>query len=84
MPESKSRHPHHHPHPHNNTHNTHHKPKKISRIVILAVLFFASLGFGISYFIDDTSIGKAIAGTLLGAIAGYIFATQINKSFSKK
>jgi len=84
MPESKSRHPHHHPRPHNNTHSTHPKPKKISRIVIVAVLFFAFLGFGISYFIDDTSIGKAIAGALLGAVAGYIFATQINKSFSKK
>jgi len=84
MPESKSRHPHHHQHPNSNTHNAHPKPKKISPIVILAVLFFAFLGFGISYFIDDTSIGKAIAGTLLGAIAGYIFANQINKSFSKK
>jgi membrane associated rhomboid family serine protease len=84
MPESKSRHPHHHQHPHNNTHNTHSKPKKVNRLVIVAVLFFAFLGFGISYFIDDTSIGKAIAGSLLGAIAGYIFATQINKSFSKK
>jgi hypothetical protein len=83
MPESKSRHSHHH-HPHNSTHSAHPKPKKISRIVIVAVLFFAFLGFGISYFIDDTSIGKAIAGALLGAVAGYVFATQINKSFSKK
>lgn len=84
MPESKSRHAHEHHHPHNKTSNTHPKPKKANRLVIVAVLFFAFLGFGISYFIDDTSIGKAITGALLGAIAGYIFARQINKSFSKK
>ncbi len=84
MPESKSRHAHEHHHAHNKTSNTHPKSKKTNRLVIVAVLFFAFLGFGISYFIDDTSIGKAIAGALLGAIAGYIFASQINKSFSRK
>jgi membrane associated rhomboid family serine protease len=84
MPESKGRHLHHHQHPHNKTSNTHPKSKKPNRIVLVASLFFAFLGFGISYFIDDTSIGKAIAGALLGVIAGYIFGNQIKKSFLKK
>ncbi len=84
MPESKGRDHHHHQHPHNTTSNTHPKPKKASRIVLVVSLFFAILGFAISYYIDDTSIGKAIAGALLGIIAGYIFGTQLKKSFSKK
>jgi hypothetical protein len=84
MPESKSRHPHHHQHPQHKTSNTHAKSKKASRVVIFVALFFAFLGFSISYFIDDTNITRAIAAAVVGGIAGYLFGHQVDKSLAKK
>ena len=86
MPESKSRHPHKHSHQ-----NQHHpatelpaKPKKTNRAMMVAVIFFAVLGLCIGLFIDATSITTLLAGTVLGAAAGFLAGYFINKSLSGK
>jgi hypothetical protein len=84
MPESKARHPHKHPHHHNGTPGTHQKPKKITRIVIIAGVFFALLGLGISYLLNASSTAALLAGPILGGIAGCIFGYQVDKTLSKK
>ena len=83
MPESKSRHPH-HAHQQNHPAPPHAKPAKANRAVIVAVIFFALLGLGISYFLKPESTPALIAGALIGAIAGYFFGHQIDKALSKK
>jgi 4-hydroxybenzoate polyprenyltransferase len=84
MPESKARHSHKHPQHHNAASNNHPKTKKTPRIVIVAAIFFALLGLGISYFLNAASVGSLLAGAAIGGIAGFIFGHQVNKSLSKK
>lgn len=84
MPQSKSRHPHKHIQHHNKPTGNTTKPKKTNRSIIVTVIFFAIIGLGISYFIDIRSIIGLLSGTLLGGITGYIFASQVNKSLTKK
>lgn len=84
MPQSKSRHPH-KQHPHNTkTSNTHPQPKKSNSAVLVSIVFCSLLGFGISYFINASDNTVLITGTLLGAIAGFIFGYLVNKSLSEK
>lgn len=83
MPESKSRHPHH-------SHQQHHRPphnsksKTFSRIVIVAIGFFSLLGLGISYFVAGDNLFPTVAGAIIGAIAGYLFGHQMDKTLRKK
>lgn len=84
MPESKARHSHKHPQHHNAASNNHPKAKKTPRIVIVASIFFALLGLGISYFLNAASVGSLLAGAAIGGIAGFIFGYQADKSLSKK
>lgn len=84
MPESKARHSHKHPHHHTAASNNHPKVKKASRVVIVATVFFALLGFGIGYFLNATSVSGLLAGAIVGGIAGFFFGYQVDKSLSKK
>ena len=84
MPESKSRHQHKHSSQHDKPRAAHAKHKKINQSIIVAVLFFALIGLGISYFIGSSSVIELIIGTLTGGIVGYIFGKQVNKSLLKK
>lgn len=83
MPQSKSRnlHPHHqqnHPAP------PHAKPKQSGRAALVAMVLFALLGLGISYFIAGYSKPSLAAGVLIGAIGGYLVGHQMDKSLKKK
>jgi hypothetical protein len=82
MPESKGRHGHHTRHPHAAT--PHARPKKKGRPIIVAVIFFALLVMGISYFVAPGNSTALVAGAIIGAIAGYFFGDQIEKSATKK
>ncbi len=83
MPQSKSRHPHKHIQQHEPS-NTFPKHKKANRSIIVTAIFFAFIGLGVSYFVGGTGITGLIIGVVLGAVAGSIFAWQVNKSLSKK
>ena len=83
MPESKSRHPHKHIPHHVKPPVAHAKHKKTNQSIIVAVIFFAFIGLGISYFIGNSSVAALIIGTLIGGVAGYIFGKQVNKSLMK-
>ena len=60
------------------------KAKKNKSAVAVAVIFFSLIGLGIAYFAAGSGILWLIAGAGLGAIAGYYFGRQINKSFANK
>lgn len=86
MPQSKSRHPHKH-HPHHDkpaTSSAAPKHKKTNQSIIVTIIFFALIGFGVSFFIAGTSVIGLLIGAVLGGVAGYIFALQVNKSLTKK
>lgn len=83
MPQSKTR----------KSHNAHHQPpsqhghskaKKQGRATLVAVIFLATLGLAISFFIAGTSAGAMITGTIVGGIAGYLFGRQIETTAGKK
>ena len=83
MPKSKTRKHHHEYHPPANAV----KSKKNRSAVTIGIVFFAIIGIGIAYF----AAGLAplwplwlLAGAVIGAIGGYYFGLQIDKSFSKK
>lgn len=84
MPQSKSRHSHKHPQSHNKTSNTHPGPKPNNRAIIVAVIFFAFFGLGISFFINASNMLVLIAGAVLGGLAGFLFGYQVKKSLSEK
>jgi len=84
MPESKSRHPHKHPQQHNDPLHTHTKFQKSRNAIIVAVLFFALLGLGISFFINGTSVTGLMAGFVTGGVVGFLFGYQIHNKLSKK
>ncbi len=80
MPQSKKRKPQHdHHHPANTE-----KAKKHNSAVLVAVIFFCLLGIGIAYFAAGTSLVWLLTGAAGGAIAGYFFGHQIDKTLSKK
>jgi hypothetical protein len=84
MPQSKSRHPHKHVQQHNRPAGAPPKSQKTNRSIVVTVIFFALIGLGISYFIAGSDITGLIIGIIVGSIAGYIFAMQVNKSLTKK
>lgn len=79
MPRSKKRKHHHEQHipPHTV------KSENSRSAVKVAVIFFGLLGLGIAYFAAGASIPWLIAGAAVGAIAGYFFGKQIDRSFSR-
>lgn len=80
MPKSKKR-KHHHDH-HQQVHAT--KADKPKSAVLVASIFLSLLGIGIAYFAAGASLLWLLAGAVAGAIGGYFFGLQIDKSFSKK
>ena len=83
MPQSKNRPGHHQHHPHPATPHRG-KPKAKASPVIITVLFFALLGFGISYFVAGGSASALLIGGIVGVACGYIFVQQLTKTISKK
>jgi uncharacterized membrane protein YqgA involved in biofilm formation len=80
MPQSKKRKHHHEYHPPANAE----KAKKSKSAVLVAAIFFCLLGIGIAYFAAGASTLWLLTGAVAGAVAGYFFGLQIDKSFSKK
>ena len=83
MPKSKTRKNHHHYTQPGNAE----KSKKNKSALTVAIVFFALLGMGISYFAAGESqlwMLWLICGAIVGSIAGYYFGRQIDKSFVKK
>jgi UDP-N-acetylmuramyl pentapeptide phosphotransferase/UDP-N-acetylglucosamine-1-phosphate transferase len=60
------------------------KSDKTGSFVILLTIFFALLGMGIAFFATENSILWIAIGAIVGAVAGYLFAKQVERSFSKK
>ncbi|MDO9376127.1 MAG: hypothetical protein Q7T76_17015 [Ferruginibacter sp.] len=83
MPQSKNRPRHHQHHPHAGGSHPHTSRRKTSPVII-AVLFFALFGLGISYFVSGSSKLAMLVGTIIGGAAGYLFGQQINQAFTKK
>ena len=81
MPQSKKR-THTHPQQHHISNNKT-GVKKNNKLIVIAVMFFGLIGLGMSYFISDGNIIWMIIGTILGVAAGYIFANELTKTFSK-
>ncbi|MEO6722095.1 MAG: hypothetical protein ABIN67_17145 [Ferruginibacter sp.] len=83
MPASKNR-------PQHQTHQQHHhappnsKPKKVRKVVKIAIVFFGLLGIGISYFIAGGSLLSIASGAVIGAVAGYLFGSQMDKTLRNK
>jgi uncharacterized protein HemX len=80
MAKSKKRKHHHDFHPPAHTA----KEQKNKSAVLVAGIFFSVLGIGIAYFAFGTNLLWLIIGAVAGAIGGYFFGLQIDKSFSKK
>ena len=80
MPQSKKRKQHHEFHPPANAE----KAKKNRSAVLVAGIFFSLLGIGIIYFAVGASFLWLLSGAVGGAIAGYFFGLQIDKTLSKK
>ncbi len=82
MPRSKKRKNHNYQPPANAV-----KSKKNRSAVSIGIVFFALIGIGIAYFAGGSKplwpLWLAIGG-IIGAVSGYFFGRQIDKSFSKK
>lgn len=79
MPQSKKRDHHHQnvPMPHTPA------GKKNHAIIYVSIIFFGLLGMGIAYFTAGSDFRWLTAGGILGAVAGYFFGHQIDKSLMK-
>ncbi len=60
------------------------KTKKARSAVKVAIVFFGILGLGIAFFAAGTSVIWLVIGAIAGAVAGYFFGHQIDRSFSKE
>jgi hypothetical protein len=80
MPKSKTRKHHHDFHPPANAD----KAKKSKSAILVAGIFFSLLGIGVAYFAFGPSLLWLLIGAVAGAIGGYFFGLQINKSFPGK
>jgi len=80
MPQSKKRKHHHEYHPPANAQKS--VPNKSA--VVVALIFFALIGIGIAFFAFGSAPLSLIGGAIAGAIGGYFFGKQIDRSFSKK
>ncbi len=80
MPQSKKR-KHHHEYqaPANAV-----KSAKNKSAVLVGLIFFALIGMGIAFFAFGLGVLSLIGGAVIGAVCGYFFGKQIDKSFSKK
>lgn len=85
MPQSKKRHHHHpsHPQPHQHVTGNQQHGTRSSRLINAGMVFFAILGLLGSYFTAGSNVIWLITGTAGGAIIGYFFARQMNKTFSR-
>ena len=81
MPQSRKRKPHHHQAAPDAIHET--RVKKGSAVLVV-VIFFALIGISIAYFTAGPDPLWLIIGIIGGAVAGYFFGKQLDKSFSKK
>ncbi|MEO6407119.1 MAG: hypothetical protein ABIY51_10930 [Ferruginibacter sp.] len=75
MPQSKLRKPHHHQPIHKKT-----AQARTDRAAWVAMILFAVLGFVIGYFASGGEAMPMIVGTILGAVAGYISGTMMDRS----
>lgn len=82
MPQSKKRKPHHHQQPPAAIPSAR-KNKKNSAVTVI-IIFFALIGLAIAYFTAGTAPLWLVIGIVGGAIAGFLFGKQLDKSFSKK
>lgn len=80
MPKSKKRKHHHdfHQQPHTA------KADKPKSAVLVTGIFCCLLGIGIAYFAAGASLLWLLIGAVAGAVSGYFFGLQIDKSFTKK
>jgi hypothetical protein len=75
MPESKKRK---HDHQFNQPHRG--EKKKTGKTFLILTIFFALMGTGIAYFGAGNNIMWLITGAILGGVAGYMLAMQIDKA----
>lgn len=80
MPKSKKRKHHHDFHP--PAHAA--REQKAKSAVLVAGVFFCLLGIGIAYFAAGPNLLWLLAGAVAGAVGGYFFGLQIDKSSSRK
>ena len=83
MPKSKTRKNHHDYRPPGSAI----KSSKNRSAVTIGIIFFALIGVGIAYFAASSSSSWPlwlIVGAVIGAIGGYFFGRQIDKSIAKK
>jgi CDP-diglyceride synthetase len=83
MPKSKTRKHHHEYHPPANAE----KAKKNKSATSAGIVLFAIIGMGIAYFAASEStlwLLWLVAGAFVGAVGGYYFGKQIDRSFAKK
>ena len=80
MPRSKKRKQHHDFHPPANAV----KSTKNKSAVLIGIIFFGLIGTGISFFAAGSNPLWLIVGAVAGAVGGYFFGRQIDRSFSKK
>lgn len=81
MPRSKTRKHHHEQQRRSGTVD---KAGKNRSSVPVAIFFLALIGLGIAFFAAGSSIPWMLTGVALGAVGGYYFGKQLDKSFSKK
>lgn len=81
MPSSRGRHAHKHPHTQSTKQTKKARTPSKNRATIVAIVFFTLLGLGIGFFIDDSSTLTILTSTIAGAVLGYLFGHQIDKSF---
>ncbi|MEO6253616.1 MAG: hypothetical protein ABIO79_09935 [Ferruginibacter sp.] len=63
------------------------KSKKNKSAVTIGIVFLAIIGMGIAYFAAGSSslwLLWLLVGAVIGAVGGYYFGRQIDKSFAKK
>ena len=80
MPRSKTRKHHHDFHPPANAV----KSAKNRSAVLIGVIFFGLIGAGIAFFAAGSNPLWLIIGVVAGAVGGYYFGRQLDKSFSNK
>ncbi|HOZ79126.1 MAG TPA: hypothetical protein PLY34_14115 [Ferruginibacter sp.] len=84
MPQSKKRQHHHQQHQHPHVPGNPQPATSSNKVTNAGMIFFAILGLLISYFMAGSDIKWLIAGAVGGGAIGYLFARQMNRTFSKK
>ncbi len=60
------------------------KSKRNKSAVKVMIVFFSLIGIGIAFFAMGSNPIWLVTGAIAGAIGGYYFGKQIDKSFAKK